>query len=73
MRRSAWLFPLIFLAIGAIYLAGGHVTVGALYIALAAGVGLYGMGVQTATPPLRWFGAAISGFVIVILLWLAFG
>jgi hypothetical protein len=73
MRRAPWLFPLVFLAIGAIYLVGGHMTLAALYVALASGMGLYGLGVQSGNSVMRWFGAAISGFVIVILLWLAFG
>lgn len=71
-RSLAWILPLIFVVIAVVYGMGGQVVVAGLYLSLAAGLGLHAYGTLRGLGPMRWTGAAIAGFVLVILLWLAF-
>jgi hypothetical protein len=73
IARIVWILPAIFIAIGVIYALSGEPAAASLYLALALGMTLYGLGVRRGVAPMQWFGAAIAGFALVILLWLTFG
>lgn len=73
IRYLPWILPAVFLTLAAVYAVAGRLEVAALYALLALGVWLHGLGARKRVAPLQWFGAGISGFVLVVLLWMAFG
>lgn len=73
LGRLSWILPAAFVAIAIVYAVAGRAEVSALYVAVALGLAIHAMGVRRQVAPLQWFGAAVSAFAVMVLLWQAFG